>query len=273
MIKPGEIITNKKLQQIFKCSPQGGMRRSIRTSTLVLITDPRGIYRDRWENSALYYTGMGLRGDQSLKSNQNKTLAESNRNGIGVYLFEVVESDKYIYQGRVKLAGTPFEEIQLDLDKKERKVWIFPLKLIDQTNLSPIHEKDFTKAKTAREKAIRQLSDEELVKRVKLLKKQVSERQVLSNRYDSSEEIKELAKRKAKGKCTLCGNDAPFKDKKGMPFLEGHHIMSLADGGPDLEENVVALCPNCHRKMHILDLEEDRELLKQLTKDKKLIFK
>lgn len=266
MIKPGEIITNKKLQEIFKCSSQGGMRRSLRTNTLVLTTDPRGIYRDRWEDNTLYYTGMGLRGDQSLKSNQNKTLVESNRNGVDLHLFEVIESDKYFYHGRVQLSETPLEEIQLDLDKKERKVWLFPLKLIGPTSPFPIPEKDFIKAKTVREKAIRQLSDEELTKRVKLLKKQASKRQVLSNRYDTSEEIKELAKRKAKGKCMLCGNDAPFKDKKGVPFLEGHHIISLAEGGPDSEENVVALCPNCHRKMHILGLENDKKSLRQFSK-------
>lgn len=264
MIEIGDSITNKDLQKMFRCGLQGGMRRSHRTNTLILVSDRiRGIYKDRWEDNILYYTGMGLEGDQSISSSQNKTLAESNTNGIELHLFEVFESGKYVYQGRVKLSAKPFEETQLDVNKKERKVWLFPLRLIDQASPSPIPEKDFTKAKTSREKTIRLLSDEELIKRVKLLEKQAPRRQVLSNRYDSSEEIKELAKRKAKGRCMLCNIDAPFKDKNGVPFLEGHHIESLAEGGPDSEENVVALCPNCHRKMHILGVERDKLLLKE----------
>lgn len=69
--------------------------------------------------------------------------------------------------------------------------------------------------------------------------------------------VNEYAKRRAQGICQLCGEPAPFADRDGVPFLETHHIIWLADGGADSITNTVALCPNCHRKMHILDLEED----------------
>jgi hypothetical protein len=69
------------------------------------------------------------------------------------------------------------------------------------------------------------------------------------------------AKRRAKGMCQLCGNPAPFNDPDGQPFLECHHVQPLAEGGEDSIFNAVALCPNCHTKMHILDLPEDREKL------------
>jgi 5-methylcytosine-specific restriction enzyme A len=36
----------------------------------------------------------------------------------------------------------------------------------------------------------------------------------------------------------------------GTPFLEVHHLRTLADGGSDRVSNAVALCPNCHRQMH-----------------------
>jgi hypothetical protein len=54
----------------------------------------------------------------------------------------------------------------------------------------------------------------------------------------------------AKGRCECCRKLAPFSDVKGAPFLEVHHIQRLADGGEDLPENAVALCPNCHRELH-----------------------
>jgi len=103
MINPGDILKNNDLQKVFQCGLQGGMRRSHKTNSLVLVSDrARGIYKDRWKDNILYYTGMGLKGDQSLSFNQNKTLAESYNNGVEVHLFEVFESGKYIYQGRVK---------------------------------------------------------------------------------------------------------------------------------------------------------------------------
>jgi len=40
-----------------------------------------------------------------------------------------------------------------------------------------------------------------------------------------------------------------------------HHIIPLADGGPDTLENVAALCPNCHRKMHVLKDKQDIQTL------------
>lgn len=64
--------------------------------------------------------------------------------------------------------------------------------------------------------------------------------------------IAEWAKRRTDGICLLCGEMAPFHDKKGRPYLESHHIQWLLEGGTDSIDNVVALCPNCHRKMHEL---------------------
>jgi HNH endonuclease len=54
----------------------------------------------------------------------------------------------------------------------------------------------------------------------------------------------------ARGKCELCAADAPFLTDKGRPYLEVHHVKTLATGGPDTVDNAVALCPNCHRAMH-----------------------
>ena len=55
----------------------------------------------------------------------------------------------------------------------------------------------------------------------------------------------------AKGICEDCGALAPFnRASDGTPFLEVHHMVSLADGGEDTVENTQALCPNCHRKVH-----------------------
>lgn len=68
--------------------------------------------------------------------------------------------------------------------------------------------------------------------------------------YSRSELLKRFARRAADGVCQGCGEDAPFVDGSGAPFLEVHHLFRRSDGGADDPDNVVALCPNCHRRAH-----------------------
>ena len=57
--------------------------------------------------------------------------------------------------------------------------------------------------------------------------------------------------RHSKGKCFDCKERGPFISRAtGLPYLEVHHIQTLKEGGADIVENAVALCPNCHRKRH-----------------------
>lgn len=55
----------------------------------------------------------------------------------------------------------------------------------------------------------------------------------------------------ANGKCQRCKAPAPF-NRRGtkVPYLEVHHKKPLSKGGEDTIRNAIALCPNCHRKMH-----------------------
>jgi 5-methylcytosine-specific restriction protein A len=130
-LEKNQVIDNNDLCSIFKCSPQGGMRRSHRTNTLAVISDhTKGIYGDKWINGVLHYVGMGLLGDQSLDFHQNKTLAQSQTNDVKVYLFEVLTRGEYTYRGEVKLVGEPYKTNQLDREGNNRLVWIFPLSVI-----------------------------------------------------------------------------------------------------------------------------------------------
>lgn len=80
------------------------------------------------------------------------------------------------------------------------------------------------------------------------------------------ENVKAIALKHANGTCQLCDRPAPFKKTDGTPFLEVHHIKWLSKDGPDSEENVIGLCPNCHKKMHILDEKSDvNKLTKRAT--------
>lgn len=84
-------------------------------------------------------------------------------------------------------------------------------------------------------------------------KRTPAERTVTTTQKDRDPYVSEHVKRRTKGICDLCNNPAPFKDKKGKPYLESHHVKWLADGGEDTIENAVGLCPNCHKKMHVVN--------------------
>lgn len=130
-LRQGMVLKNNDIMDTFLCSPQGGMRRSLRTNSLVLISDQTKVYHDRWNHGILLYTGMGLTGDQDFQSKQNKTLYESRTNSVNLYLFEVLKPREYTYAGPVSLAATPYMEQQRDQNGNARSVCIFPLKMKD----------------------------------------------------------------------------------------------------------------------------------------------
>ncbi|WP_242401925.1 HNH endonuclease [Halorhabdus tiamatea] len=68
--------------------------------------------------------------------------------------------------------------------------------------------------------------------------------------YRRPEIVKQYALRVADGVCQGGGDEAPFLDEDGEPFLEVHYLHRRSDGGADHPDNVVALCPNCHRRVH-----------------------
>lgn len=65
-----------------------------------------------------------------------------------------------------------------------------------------------------------------------------------------SPEVAAYILRRAHGRCEGCGAQAPFMRTDGTPYLEVHHVVPLAQGGPDTVDNTVALCPTCHRRAH-----------------------
>ena len=134
----GEVVSNAVMTEAFKIGNMGGMRRSKTTGTLVLISDnTKGLYNDKWHDGVLHYTGMGKVGDQTLSGNQNKTLAESDTNGVEVHLFEVNDPGKYTYSGVVKLTGKPYQETQPDDNGNPRKVWMFPIQKVSEVKVVP----------------------------------------------------------------------------------------------------------------------------------------
>ena len=78
----------------------------------------------------------------------------------------------------------------------------------------------------------------------------VSRRKILY--YDRDPNIVAGALLYADGICQGCNTKGPFKrDSDGKDYLEVHHIQPLSEGGSDSFDNVCALCPNCHKLLHL----------------------
>jgi 5-methylcytosine-specific restriction protein A len=259
---PGDVLTNETISQRFAVGNMGRMRRSTKRNLLVLISDPfKGLYQDRWEDDVLHYTGMGPAGDQSLSYAQNRTLNESPTTKIPVHLLEAMEPFKYTYAGEVKLVGAPYQEEQLDDEKHARQVWMFPVRLKPGGAIPVLTEEQARVIEASHAQKARQLSDDELKARAKRGEGKPATRTAQTTAYVRDAAVAEYAKRLAKGLCDLCEMPAPFKNKKNEDYLECHHIVWLAKGGEDTIANTIALCPNCHRKVHVLNRKTDREKL------------
>ena len=245
----GTAIDNDTLRGTFRCSLLGPMRRSQKTASLVLISDhTKSGNEDKWIGKVFHFTGMGVIGEQSLASSQNRTLEKSRENGVRLFLFEVFLAGTYVYMGEVELMDNPYRSRQPDSGKVMRDVWVFPLCLRSHKNppllktaaAEPVPDRSYRAAGGGAE-AVTGTAD--LLEPDRL--------------------VPEYALRRANGTCQLCGLPAPFTTHDGKPYLEVHHIIPLAEGGADAIGNAVALCPNCHRKMHVLGLEVDVARLKE----------
>lgn len=263
----GNVYSNSEIANTFKCSNMGGMRRSKDTNSLVLIAKHNNpLYDDQWtDDGILNYTGMGTENDQSIAFAQNKTLTIAKREGIKVYLFESYKDNEYYYDGEVELAGTPYQSEEADINGIIRKVIKFPLKRIDQSKPIIIDIEDIEKSESEKIKEVRKFNVAEIKKRAKIAETDnVYTKEVKTMYRERNQYIAEYTKERANGICDLCGKEAPFKDKNGRPYLESHHVITLAENGPDAIYNTVAICPNCHRKIHVLHKQEDIDKLSKM---------
>jgi hypothetical protein len=150
--------------------------------------------------------------------------------------------------------------VAANLDKSRKSNNNGIKKTQEKSNLQ-ISEKEFNKNYEKDLERVSKLSPENLLKRIKSLPKTRDPIEVVSIRRPRNAVVVEFTLKRANGVCQLCGNPSPFTKKDGTPYLEVHHIQWLSEDGFDTPENTVALCPNCHRKMHILNLENDKNFL------------
>lgn len=77
----------------------------------------------------------------------------------------------------------------------------------------------------------------------------VARRERTVDAFVRSPEVRRGVLMRAGGCCEYCGKKG-FLTSTGQIYLETHHVVPLAEDGPHIASNVVALCPDDHRRAH-----------------------
>jgi hypothetical protein len=73
----------------------------------------------------------------------------------------------------------------------------------------------------------------------------------VQSHLDRGSAVTSALKKLLGAKCQICGWQG-FEKNNGDEFIEAHHIVQISDKveGSLCTENIVLLCPNCHREVH-----------------------
>lgn len=255
-LEMGDKITFAKLREIFACGNMGGMLYTKKYKTLVIISnETKGIYPDKWMGPILHYVGMGRKGDQTLKGNSNKILYESDTNGVTVHLFVVLKKNEYTYKGIVELADKPYNEMQPDDDGMMRQVWVFPVKVIEDSTVEE-NEADERLIDKVANLPISEVGNVDFIYTGEPKEKGLPVMRNNIKVYTRSSKTAMRALSYAEFKCEYNESHPTFISKKtDRNYVEPHHLVpmkysELFDVSLDIEENIISLCSNCHKQLH-----------------------
>lgn len=231
---------------------QTGIISSKDSPYVFIITGDRGEdfgYIDEFlDDGTLRYTGQGVEGDMDWRF-VNRAIRDHGEMGKEVHVFEKTDESYMVrYRGEYEYESHDWVPLK-DENGDFRDAILFELVPVGGRTVNvngdietkPIEEL-YTDARVA---APQSTSDGQFGSGGSMRSSGRS-----GTPYNRSEVVKEFARRSAEGVCQGCEEAAPFESKNGRPFLEVHHLKMLGDEGADHPDNVIALCPNCHRRVH-----------------------
>lgn len=255
---------------IYNGQSQGGISTPAKHPFVFLFTSSSGEqhgYKDEYRDDGIFwYTGEGQLGDMTMRGG-NKAILEHKKNNKTLFLFESTRSAHVRFIGTAECLGY-HEETRPDREQNDRKVFVFHLDINSvgsqqSSVVEPAPTYGDTSVKSLKNKGLKELREAAL----QSAPTESTNKEKRAVAYYRSAAITKYVVRRSKGSCEGCKDQAPFDTRTG-PYLECHHVHRLADGGPDHPENVVALCPNCHRGAHYArDANMRNELLKQVALD------
>lgn len=249
---PGRSYRRADLHEEYGGQQQGGISTPASQPVIFIFTGEQGEqygYRDGFRtDGTFWYTGEGQIGDMEMIRG-NRAIRDHERDGKALHLFTYTNQPQgYVeYMAEATCVGHHMETTP-DRDGNPRQAIVFELDLS-----SPAEGFSSASVQESPEEAPTGLWKKSL----EALRRKASEsgagttvQERKAKIYERSRAVRVYVLRRADGRCEGCGEAAPFETPKGRPYLEPHHIRRRADAGPDHPRWVIALCPNCHRRVH-----------------------
>jgi 5-methylcytosine-specific restriction enzyme A len=230
---------NRRLQQ------QGGILTPRKQPFIVLVTGAQGHrygYDDEWIDGVFHYFGAGQSGPMEWVRG-NRAIRDS---GKDLHLFEEAEGGLR-YWGQLDYAGFRYRHGVPDRRGRKRRAIVFLL--TPHGDIAQLEQPGEPRQRHDRRWS---MGRGELRRRARRGRKARTPREAKRLVHERSADVRIWVLRRADGKCEGCGSEGPFqtKAKPQRPYLEPHHTDRLSDEGPDHPARVIALCPNCHRRVH-----------------------
>lgn len=220
---------------------QGGIVTPSAHALIIIITGEEGLahgYADKLRDDGVFdYYGEGQSGDMQFIRG-NRKIRDHAQDGRDLLLFRKTRAGlrfegEFVFESYRIERGTDSSGVQRNAIVFELRPLEALAEAVDATppapfaNLQALKDRAFAAANPA-----------------------PSSTQRMRTVVERSKDVKEYIVRRGAGVCEGCGSNAPFLRPDGVPYLEPHHIRRLSDGGPDDPRFVIALCPNCHRRIH-----------------------
>lgn len=228
----------------FGGQQQGGIITPAHYNLVVIITGEGGMqhgYADRYRDDGVFeYFGEGQVGDMVLQRG-NRAIAEHSADGKSLLLFRQAKAG-IRFEGEMVYDTYHFEQAP-DRTGAMRNAIVFELRPLDAVTEEVESSPATGEILNIDDLRVRALAAASVGAQV-----QSSSRRTV---YQRSQDVRAYVFARAKGTCEGCSQPAPFTRTDGTPYLEPHHLRRLSDGGPDHPAHVIALCPNCHRRVHV----------------------
>ncbi len=259
MFEPERQYRRRDLHEVYGGQRQGGISTPSDAPIIFLFSGAgqQYGYRDGFDDAGrlFRYSGEGQRGDMHFVRG-NAAIRDHADTGRDLHVFEADGAGFARYVGQMVYAGHELVPNTPDVDGHIRTSIVFHLVPIEGADPRATSPADVAEALLSADDAPR-LPDlwtspmatvlEAALARADQAPTARDGRRIVRTR---SEAVRVYVQRRANGRCEGCGSPAPFQTVEARPYLEPHHIRRLSDGGPDHPGWVIALCPNCHRRVH-----------------------
>ena len=280
----------ENIRKKLKISPYGGIRIS-KAGFIVLFSNVPDTTKtkDKFSNvyhdfvdpktNLIHYMGQGQDGDQKLTVG-NLAVYNAKKDFKPIHYFRQYDSGgNHEYLGPVEVVKTTTKTHNFDGVK--RKVFVFLLKptsvnqIIDESASQREEEFEFISAKK-QNKTPAQLEDEiqELNKQIIKMGPKKGKVVQRKEKIEEKRNLKMVTKMKIlfKDKCQIC--KTPHFETKNGYYCEVHHLIPWSESHDDTKENLVVVCPTCHKKFDHAKDEIKKTMYEKLCRDySKIKFK